>query len=114
MRLISLSRIVAACALSAVALGVPSTATARTCEAVAFEENSDNGTGPITATGVGCKTARAVARKSNGKGPTGTPGTRRSYKSRGFSCSGVELDTALPSMKWVCKSGSARIRFEKS
>lgn len=101
-------------ALAVLASAGTAAAATRTCERIVFEPNSDNGTGPITAVNVGCKTARSVARKSDGRGPTGTPGTRRSYTSRGFSCRGVETDDPLPTMSWKCKKGNARITFTKS
>lgn len=107
------TRFAIAAALAFLLGATSASAATRTCEPVVFEQNSDNGTTRITAVNVSCKTARAVARKSNGRGPTGTAGTRRSYKSRGFLCRGIEIDEGLPMMRWTCKRGNARIRFNK-
>lgn len=92
-----------------------SRAETRTCQAVVFEVDSENATSPIKATGVDCRTARAVAGKSDasGLGPTGNVGERHTYTSRGFKCRGVELDSVLPSVAWRCSRKKALITFTK-
>ncbi|MGK2936186.1 MAG: hypothetical protein ACSLFR_00010 [Solirubrobacteraceae bacterium] len=88
-------------------------AATRSCASVVFEKNSENAALQIRATNVGCKTARAVARKSRNYGPDDVDGKRHSYRSRGFSCQGVEHNQTLPIVDWKCTKGSARITFSK-
>jgi hypothetical protein len=92
----------------------PAPALTRSCGNVGFERNSDNVAWGIRATGVSCRTARAVARRSRNRGPSGRPGTRFSYRALGFRCVGIEADTGLPSVPYRCRRGAARIRFDKN
>lgn len=79
-----------------------------------FSKNSEDGTSPIKAKNVSCKTARAVARKSKGHGPFGSEGEPLSYRSHGFACTGYETDDTLPTMHWKCTKRNARMTFTKT
>ena len=86
-------------------------ATTRSCGQIAFTPNSDDGVFRIRAHGVGCRTARRVARASRRLGIL--IGTRR-YRSEGFSCRGTLDDSYLPSVNWRCTRGAAVITFARS
>ena len=102
-----------ACLLLAV-FAVPAQAheaVTRACGQIGFTPNSDDGVFRIRAHGVGCTTARRVARAAR---PLGIiRGTRR-YRSHGFSCRGTLDDSSLPSVRWRCTRGAAVITFVRS
>jgi hypothetical protein len=77
-------------------------------------EASEEGAYDIRATAVSCATARAVARASKHHGPSGEDGREFRYRSRGFTCRGRESATTLPSVRYTCRRGTARVRFDKS
>jgi hypothetical protein len=107
------SVLLAAAAIAAVG-GTIATAKTRSCPAVTFALNSDDGTSRIVAVGVSCSTARAVARGAKSHGPSGTNGTTYHYNARGFSCSGRENDDTLPFVSWHCRHGKQRVTFTRS
>lgn len=84
------------------------------CGSISFRANTEFGASGIKARKVGCKAARAVARKSKNYGAKGEPGRRVSYRDRKFTCRGVEVDEALPVMHFHCKRGRAAIRFRRT
>ena len=100
--------------LLAAAWPAPAAGATRACGNVGFEPNSDAGAFGIRATGVRCRTARAVARASRTYGPSGDPGRIWRYRARRFRCVGRELDTALPQVRWRCRRGDALVTFSKS
>ena len=83
----------------------------RSCGQIGFTPNSDDGVFSIRAHGVGCATARRVARASRRLGII--RGTRR-YRSEGFSCRGTLDDSSLPSVRWRCTRGAAVVTFVRS
>jgi hypothetical protein len=110
-----------ACA-AAVALGLVVAAPAsadgatRNCGSVAFATASDNGAFQIRATGVSCRTARAIARASRPAAFGPAEGrTSATYRIRRFRCRGV-ADTAseLPALRYTCRRAAARVRFVRS
>ena len=74
----------------------------RSCGRVGFMPNTDQMAAWITAKGVRCRRARAVARGSRDADPT-DPG---SYELDGFRCMGTALDTPLPSALFSCRMGN--------
>ncbi|MGI8633087.1 MAG: hypothetical protein ACR2NA_11190 [Solirubrobacterales bacterium] len=80
-----------------------SDATPRGCGTVAFEANSDAGAFEVQATGVGCDTAREVARGSR----TG----ERSYERSGFRCASSTGEGQLPSHEYRCERGADLVTF---
>ncbi len=89
-------------------------ALAAPCGSIGFAPGTDEVAGDIRARGASCATARSVARRSRGHGPSGTPGTVFRYRTRHFRCRGVERDTALPSVRYRCVRGDAVVRFVKT
>ncbi len=73
----------------------------RDCGMVGFARDSDALAASITAKGVRCRRARAVARGAAEADPT-DPG---SYQRDGFRCVGTALDTPLPSALFSCRAG---------
>lgn len=73
----------------------------RDCGMVGFVRDSDALAASITAKGVRCRRARAVARGAAETDPT-DPG---SYRRDGFRCVGTALDTPLPSALFSCRAG---------
>ena len=104
-----------ACAVAvSVAAALPGTAGAavtRQCGQISFTPNSDDGIFHIRAKGVGCRTARRVARAAR---PLKIVGGSRRYGSRGFTCRGTFDDEGLPTVRWRCTRAKAVIRFERS
>ncbi len=86
-------------------------AVTRSCGQISFTPNSDDGIFSIRARGVGCITARRVARAAR---PLKIVGGGRRYRSRGFACRGRFDDEGLPTVRWRCTRGSAVITFSRS
>ena len=108
----------AATAALAAALGlsalIPATAPAaavKRCGSIAFTPQSDDGVFGIRARGVGCRTARRVARASR---PYGVSDEPYRYSARGFACRGTLRDTALPTVRWRCTREESVVRFDRS
>jgi hypothetical protein len=104
--------------LVVLAAAAPASAEAatRNCGSVAFASASDNGAFQIRATGVSCRTARAVARASRPAALGPAEGrTSATYRIRRFRCRGV-ADTAseLPALRYTCRRAAARVRFVRS
>ena len=77
-----------------------------TCGRIAFEKNTDSGAIAITAVGVDCSTAKAVARAAQGRSDD------LSYETNGFECHGLRRSkAALASVDWTCIRGNDFIRF---
>jgi len=74
----------------------------RSCGRIGFMPNTDEMASSITAKGIRCRRARAVARGARGADPT-DPG---SYEFDGFRCLGTALDTPLPSALFSCRAGN--------
>ena len=76
------------------------------CGRIAFEKNTDSGAIAITAVGVDCATAKAVAQAAQGR-------TRNlSFEANGFECRGIRRsEAALASVDWTCLRGADFIRF---
>jgi hypothetical protein len=89
----------------------PAQAAARSCGTVAFAPNSEDGAFDIRATGVGCATARRVARAA--RNTDVAPGTQR-YRRAGFVCTGRYDGSGLPSVRFRCTRGVAVVRFVRS
>jgi len=106
---------IVACAVAVlVAVAVPAPAGAavtRQCGQISFTPDSDDGIFDVRARGVGCRTARRVARAAR---PLKIVGGSRRYSSRGFTCRGTFDDEGLPTVRWRCTRGSAVVRFERS
>jgi hypothetical protein len=112
------SRRLAATAVLAAGLGlsalIPATAPAapvKRCGSIAFTPQSDDGVFGIRAIGVGCRTARRVARASR---PYGVGDEPYRYSARGFACRGTLRDTALPTVRWRCTREDSVVRFDRS
>lgn len=102
------------CAALLLAGGLPIPAGAaltRSCGQISFTPNSDDGIFRIRARGVGCVTARRVARAA--RSLKIVDGARR-YRSRGFACRGAFDDEGLPTVRWRCTRGAAVITFQRS
>ena len=112
MRTVPLLLVALLVALSSAA--VPASAATRSCGSIGLSPNSDEVVGDIRATGVGCRTARRVARASRDHGPSGRPGTIFRFRAYRFRCRGRELDTALPAVRYRCVRGAAVVRFVKT
>lgn len=93
--------------LSGAAHGAPAV---KRCGSVVFEAGSENGTGPITAKGTTCATARKVARGSAASGPTSGP---YSYSKAGFRCRGPVRGEFVSFIAFRCTKGSAIVRFDR-
>ena len=103
-----------ACAAVVVAAGLPAPAGAagtRSCGQIGFTPNSDDGIFSIRARGVGCTTARRVARAAR---PLKIVDGARRYRSRGFTCRGRFDDEGLPRVRWRCTRRTAVITFQRS
>ena len=101
-------------ALALAALPAPAGAATRSCGNVGFTPQSDDGAFGIRATGVRCRTARAVARASEDYGPSGEPGDVFRYRARRFRCVGRQRDTELPSVRFRCRRGDAVVTFSRT
>ena len=100
-------------ALLAALLLVPAGAEAKTrsCGSIGFEEQTDNGVFGITATGVGCRTARRVARAAEDHGIDDAP---YRYRAAGFACRGRLVEQGLTMVRYRCTKGRAVVRFDRS
>jgi hypothetical protein len=74
----------------------------RSCGRIGFMPNTDDMASSITAKGIRCRRARAVARGARDADPT-DPG---SYELDGFRCVGTALGTPLPSALFSCRAGN--------
>jgi hypothetical protein len=85
--------------------------TVRSCGAIAFERDTDNGVFGIQAQGTGCVTARRLARATRTRGVGRTP---YRYNLAGFTCRGTETLNVLPTVRWACVKRRAIVIFERS
>jgi hypothetical protein len=85
-------------------------ASSRDCGSIAFEPNTDDGVGGIRAKRVSCRRARAVARGSQPFGPSNP----KSYRRRGFHCTGRTIDAPLPTALYTCRDGRAIVAFQRT
>lgn len=83
------------------------TAGPRDCGDVGFKPNSDAGAFGITAEGIDCGTARAVAGAAEHE-------SGLSFSARGFHCVGERGETELPSVAFTCTREGATVRFDRS
>ena len=104
-------RPVALLAVAFAALPAPAEAAERRCGDIAFAERSDDGVWDIRARGVGCRTARRVARAAR---PHPVARGRHSYSARGFTCRGRFEDRTLPQVRWRCTRRGAVVTFVRS
>ncbi len=79
---------------------------AQSCGDVGYEPNTDAGAFKIRAKGVGCATARQLARDAEGRSLP--------FELRGFSCTGRQVDAALPYTRVTCTRGDAEVTFQRS
>jgi len=86
-------------------------AVTRSCGLISFTPNSDDGAFSIRARGVGCVTARRVARAVR---PLKIVDGPRRYRSNGFVCRGRLDDTSLAMVRWRCARGAAVVTFNRS
>lgn len=100
-------------ALGASAPGAPA-ATLRSCGGLTFTPQTEDGVYAIRARGVGCATARSIARGAEDRGPDGIDGKLHRYRSRGFTCNGREDATTMPVVNWRCRRDTALITFRKA
>lgn len=110
-RLVALALVLVA---SLVVVAGPATAGAsrvHNCGGIAFERNSEFGAYNIRSRGVGCKTARSIAKASRDLSVTRGPYT---YGHRGFRCRGRAHNQTLPSVDWRCTRGRKIVRFGRS
>ena len=82
------------------------------CGFVEFAPQTDNGAFGIRARGVGCATARRVARASRDVRGEGRP----RYSAHGFACRGSQVDDELdlPGVSYRCSRGAARVTFTRN
>ena len=90
----------------------PAPAPAANCGLVAFTPNSDDGAFEIRARGVGCATARKVARASRDVAIRSRPLPR--FAAEGFECAGTPTDDALPGTAYRCTRGDAVVTFTRN
>jgi hypothetical protein len=109
-----LSLVSALLLLLPLALAGEAGAQTRDCGSIAFSVGTEEGVSEIRARNVSCRTARSVARRARGRGPSGEPGTVFRYRHRHFRCTGREADTPLPSVRYRCVRGRAVVRFVKT
>lgn len=83
----------------------------RHCGSVTFEPNTEFGASNIRARGTRCRKARRVAQASREMNVVDGP---FHYEARGFRCTGVPIDQALPAVRWTCRRGAARVKFTRT
>jgi hypothetical protein len=87
----------------------------RSCGVVAFSPASEDGAFEIRTSGISCSVARSVARASRYEGSSGTGGPSSPiYRFDGFTCKGRETTAALPTVRYECLRGDAKVTFNRS
>ncbi|MFP5361111.1 MAG: hypothetical protein ACLGI5_00100 [Thermoleophilia bacterium] len=79
---------------------------ARSCGDVGYVPNTDAGAFRIRAAGVGCATARELARDAEGRSLP--------FELRGFACRGRHVDALLPYTRITCTRGDSEVTFRRS
>lgn len=79
---------------------------AQSCGDVGYAPNTDAGAFRIRASGVGCATARELARDAEGRSLP--------FNLRGFTCRGRHVDAALPYTRITCARGDSEVTFRRS
>ena len=79
---------------------------AQSCGDVGYVPNTDAGAFRIRASGVGCATARELARDAEGRSLP--------FDLRGFTCRGRHVDALLPYTRITCTRGDAEVTFRRS
>ena len=100
-----------ACAVLAACGGDEKPAEPTACGMIGFTPQTDDGAFDIQATGVGCATAKQVARATRDRRVSDP----LSFSAEGFACTGERTPSdALPGVAWRCERDGAVVTFTRN